>query len=63
MICVRLDCCDDAAGGMLSRKHAEEMASAMADCTLIHLPGVGHLIHWLKGEATLRYVVGFLEAL
>ena len=33
------------------------------NCTLIHVPGVGRLIHWLQGEATLRYVVGFLEAL
>ena len=54
---------DDAAGGMLSRRHADEIASAMPDCTLIHLPGVGHLIHWLQGEATLRHVVGFLESL
>ena len=52
---------DDQIGGMLSRPHAEEMASAMADCTLIDVPGVGHLIHWMQGEATLRLVVGFLE--
>ncbi|HVS40380.1 MAG TPA: alpha/beta hydrolase [Gemmataceae bacterium] len=54
---------DDALGGMLSQQHAEEMATAMADCLLIHVPGVGHLIHWTAGEATLRYVVGFLESL
>ena len=54
---------DDTVGGMLSRPHAEAMASAMADCTLIHVPGVGHLIHWTAGEATLRFVVGFLETL
>jgi pimeloyl-ACP methyl ester carboxylesterase len=56
-------CGDDSVGGMLSRRHAEEMASAMADCMLIHLPGVGHLIHWAAGEATVRFVVGFLESL
>ncbi len=52
---------DDAIGGMLSRRTAEQMASAMADCTLIDVHGVGHLIHWAAGEVTLRYVVGFLE--
>jgi pimeloyl-ACP methyl ester carboxylesterase len=54
---------DDAAGGMLSRPHAEEIAAAMPDCTLVHMAGVGHLIHWLQTEATLRHVIGFLESL
>lgn len=54
---------DDAVGGMLSRRHAEEIASAMPDCTLVHMAGVGHLIHWLQAEAALRHVVGFLESL
>jgi pimeloyl-ACP methyl ester carboxylesterase len=54
---------DDAAGGMLSRRHAEQMAAAMAECTLIDMPGVGHLIHWLKAETTLRLTAGFLESL
>ena len=53
---------DDRLGGMLARPHAEEMAAAMADCTLIDVPGVGHLIHWLRAEDTLRLVVGFLES-
>jgi pimeloyl-ACP methyl ester carboxylesterase len=54
---------DDAAGGMLSKDHAEKMAAAMTDCTVIDVPHVGHLVHWVQAEATLRYVVGFLEAL
>lgn len=52
---------DDKLGGMLSRQHAEEIAGSMADCTLIDVPGVGHLIHWMQGETTLRLLVGFLE--
>jgi pimeloyl-ACP methyl ester carboxylesterase len=68
-LCARVACptlllrADDAAGGMLSRRHAEQMAAAMADCTLLDLPGVGHLIHWLKNETTLRLTAGFLESL
>jgi pimeloyl-ACP methyl ester carboxylesterase len=54
---------DDAAGGMLSKDHAEKMAAAMTDCTVIDVPHVGHLIHWLQAETTLRMVVGFLESL
>ena len=54
---------DDAAGGMLSKENAEKMAAAMTDCTVIDVPHVGHLIHWLQAETTLRMVVGFLESL
>jgi pimeloyl-ACP methyl ester carboxylesterase len=54
---------DDAAGGMLSKDHAEKMAAAIADCKVIDVPHVGHLIHWQEAETTLRHVVGFLEAL
>jgi pimeloyl-ACP methyl ester carboxylesterase len=48
---------------MLSKDHAEKMAAAMTDCTVIDVPHVGHLIHWLQAETTLRMVVGFLESL
>lgn len=54
---------DDAAGGMLSKDHAEKMAALMTDCTVIDVPHAGHLIHWLQAETTLRHVVGFLETL
>ena len=50
-------------GGMLPRSAAQEIAGQMADCTLIEVPGVGHLVHWLAAETTLRLVAGFLEAL
>jgi pimeloyl-ACP methyl ester carboxylesterase len=54
---------DDAAGGMLSKDHAEKLAAAMTDCTVIDVADAGHLIHWVQAEATLRLVVGFLESL
>ncbi len=54
---------DDTAGGMLSKDHAEKLASALADCTVIDVPDAGHLIHWIRAEVTLRYVVGFIESL
>ena len=56
-------CGEEARGGMLPRGEAREISARMADCTLIDVPGVGHLIHWLEAEATLRLVAGFLEAL
>ncbi len=55
-------CGEEARGGMLPRGEARAIAGQMADCTLIEMPGVGHLIHWLEAEATLRFVAGFLEA-
>jgi pimeloyl-ACP methyl ester carboxylesterase len=54
---------DDAAGGMLSKDHADKLAAAMTDCTVIDVPDAGHLIHWVQAETTLRHVVGFLESL
>ena len=53
---------DDAAGGMLSKDHADKLAAAMTDCTVIDVPAAGHLIHWVQAEATLRHVVAFLES-
>ena len=56
-------CGEEVRGGMLPRGEARTIASQMADCTLIDVPGVGHLIHSLQAEATLRFVSGFLEAI
>jgi len=50
-------------GGMLGKDDADEMASAMADAAVLQVPNVGHLLHWLATEETLRYVLGFLESL
>lgn len=50
-------------GGMLDKADADEMATAMADATVLQVQGVGHLLHWLAGEETMRYVLGFLESL
>jgi pimeloyl-ACP methyl ester carboxylesterase len=54
---------DERLGGMLGRGEAERLASRMADCLLIDVPGVGHLIHSQATEATLRLVLSFLESL
>jgi pimeloyl-ACP methyl ester carboxylesterase len=50
-------------GGMVSAQEAERMARGMRDCTVLAVSGVGHLIHWLQTETTLRLVTGFLESL
>lgn len=54
---------DENAGAMLPRIDASALVARLKDCTVIDLPGVGHLIHWLEAEKTARFVVGFLESL
>jgi pimeloyl-ACP methyl ester carboxylesterase len=54
---------DEAYGGMLSRAEAAEIVGRLRECVAIDRPGVGHLIHWLEPDATLRFVLGFLESL
>ena len=48
---------------MLSKDHAEKMAARMLDASVVDVPQVGHLIHWLQAETTLRHVIAFLETL
>jgi pimeloyl-ACP methyl ester carboxylesterase len=50
-------------GSMLADRSAAEVETAIADCTRVRVDGVGHLIHSLKTEETLRIVSGFLEAI
>lgn len=50
-------------GSMLADATAGEVAAAIADCSLVRVEGVGHLIHSLKTEETLRIVGGFLESI
>jgi pimeloyl-ACP methyl ester carboxylesterase len=50
-------------GGMLPRDDADRLLQHLADGTLIDLPQVGHLIHLMDPQTTLRLVCGFLEAL
>jgi pimeloyl-ACP methyl ester carboxylesterase len=54
---------DYACGGMLVDREAELATSLMANCTRIDFPGVGHLIHYMQPETTLRLLTGFLESL
>lgn len=54
---------DETVGGMLPAADAREIMGRLADGTLVEFPGIGHQIHWLAREATLRAVLGFLESL
>lgn len=50
-------------GGMLSQPEAEEMGRTLPDAAVLQVKGVGHLLHWLGTEETVRYMLGFLESL
>ncbi|HEY2840670.1 MAG TPA: alpha/beta hydrolase [Pirellulales bacterium] len=50
-------------GSMLRDASAAEVASVISDCTRVRVEGVGHLIHSLKTEETLRIVGNYLESL
>lgn len=54
---------DQRAGGMMTLEELRILTGAMTDCTVIEMPGVGHTVHWLEQEKTIRFVVGFLESL
>ncbi len=54
---------DEAAGGMLGQADAREILKRLPDGFLVEFPKIGHQIHWLAHEATLRVVLGFLESL
>jgi pimeloyl-ACP methyl ester carboxylesterase len=54
---------DDRTGGMINSADAERLAGRMPDCTLIDVPGAGHLLHWLATETVTRLTLGFLESL
>lgn len=54
---------DPVLGGALEDLDAEYAVSLLSRCTFVHLPGVGHGIHYLQPEAFRRIVVDFLESL
>jgi pimeloyl-ACP methyl ester carboxylesterase len=54
---------DPGSGGMLPQPDADLMFLDVPDLTAIDVPGVGHLVHGLAAELTVRYVLNFLEAL
>jgi pimeloyl-ACP methyl ester carboxylesterase len=54
---------DEACGGMLPAADAKEIMNRLADGTLVEFPQIGHQIHWLAREATLRAVLSFLGSL
>ena len=54
---------DEACGGMLPAADAKDIMNRLADGTLIEFPQIGHQIHWMAREATLRAVLYFLGSL
>jgi pimeloyl-ACP methyl ester carboxylesterase len=50
-------------GGMLPPDDAKPLTAALADCTRVDLPAVGHLLHWQDTPATLRLLHAFLGSL
>jgi pimeloyl-ACP methyl ester carboxylesterase len=50
-------------GGMLPQGDVATLTGRLADCTVIDVPGAGHLLHWLATEVVVRLTLGFLEAL
>lgn len=60
---VLLLCGEVERGGMIGKSDADELAGLMPDANVIQVRGVGHLLHWLATEETMRYTLGFLESL
>ena len=54
---------DEACGGMLPPADVKEIMNRLADGTLVEFPRIGHQIHWLAREATVRAVLSFLGSL
>ncbi len=50
-------------GGILAQEDATRVANLLRDCTRVDLPEVGHQVHWLQPELTLRLVTAYLESL
>lgn len=50
-------------GGALSENDGLEIARLLPRCTHVPIRDVGHLIHTMQTEATLRYVTSFLQSL
>ncbi len=36
--------------------------NAIADCTVVKFPGVGHLMHWQRPGEIVNHTLTFLEA-
>jgi pimeloyl-ACP methyl ester carboxylesterase len=54
---------DPALGGAIEDADAERACSLLSHCTLVHLPGVGHGIHYEQPETFRRLVTDFIESL
>jgi pimeloyl-ACP methyl ester carboxylesterase len=54
---------DSCAGGMLTDDDARLFQELSADCTLVRIPGCGHLMHWLRPTELLSHLHAFLASL
>jgi pimeloyl-ACP methyl ester carboxylesterase len=54
---------DTALGGMLVDPDVERLRALAADVTLVHMPGVGHMMHWQRTQEIASLTFNFLEAL
>lgn len=54
---------DASAGGMLTDEDANWLEQTIADVTRVKVSGIGHQIHTVAPDVTLRIVLGFLESL
>ena len=50
-------------GGMLPDEDARKVAAMIPDCIHIKVPNVGHLIHWMERDVTLRHTLNFTGSL
>lgn len=53
---------DAGAGGMMRGDDGMRAAGLLRECSHVRFSGVGHLIHWMATEETMRHVHGFLES-
>lgn len=54
---------DTALGGMLVDADVERLRALATDVTLVHMPGVGHMMHWQRTQEIASLTFNFLEAL
>jgi len=54
---------DTALGGMLVNADVDRIRALAADVTLMHMPGVGHMMHWQRTQEIASLTFNFLEAL
>lgn len=54
---------DHAAGGMLIDDDVDLCRQSVADLSVVHFPGAGHMLHWQRTREVANVVTAFLESL